>query len=72
MMKKQILVLAILLVGIVIGTSSYAQEPPNFDDNPPEGAGPVVPVDGGASLLAVAGIGFAGKRLRELRGKKAA
>jgi hypothetical protein len=72
MMKKQILMLAILLVGLAITTSSFAQEPPTFDDNPPEGAGPSVPVDGGASLLAAAGLGFAGKRLRQWRAARKA
>jgi hypothetical protein len=60
-MKKALLfTIAILSLSYI----SHAQEPPNFDDNPPEGDPNAVPIDGGVSLLAAAGIGFAGKKLK--------
>lgn len=66
MKKALILSFALMMLTMV----SQAQEPPNFDDNPPEGGPAPIPVDGGISLIAAAGIGLASKRLK-LFSKKA-
>lgn len=70
MMKIKIAALAILF-STALALHSHAQEPPPFDDAPPEG-GPLVPVDGGASLLMAAGVAFGAKKLKEARTQKAA
>ena len=61
-MKKALIFTFVLLS---LSYFSQAQEPPIFDENTPEG----LPIDGGVSLLAVAGIGFAGKKLKMFKAK---
>lgn len=64
---KKALYLTVFLAALSL--VSHAQEPPNFDDNPPEGVS-VVPVDGGAGLLALAGLGYARRRFNKAKAAK--
>ena len=56
-----------LIIALMFTAGFYAMaqisEPPPFDNFPPENTPTNLPVDGGASLLAAAGIGYAGRRL---------
>jgi len=49
--------------GLLLSTQLLAQAPPPPPD--PQDPAPAVPIDGGASLLAVAGIGYGIKKYRD-------
>ncbi|MES2389259.1 MAG: hypothetical protein V4543_14755 [Bacteroidota bacterium] len=67
------LIAASLVIIILISAPVAAQDPGDPGDlGPTPSAGATgVPIDGGASLLAVAGAGYAGKRLKAYRKKEA-
>jgi hypothetical protein len=59
--------LVLLLLVISIGATSQAQTAPVFDDNVDDNSGggtqlPAIPLDGGLSLLVVAGVAYGAKR----------
>lgn len=58
----------LLFLTMVMAVPVMAVDPPPIDPNDPD----PVPVDGGASLLAAAGIGYGLRRLRKKRAAKAA
>ena len=60
-------VLLLTLVAFVLVFPAFAADPPGLG-NP--GSPDPIPVDGGASLLAASGIGYAVKRLRAKRAAK--
>jgi hypothetical protein len=61
-MKQKISVLAILVVVLIIFLPSLIHAQPVFDDDVND-----VPVDGGLSLLLVAGVGYGVKKMRDNR-----
>jgi hypothetical protein len=61
-MKKYIL---LLVVAVCSAFVSLADNPPGFGGGSPD----PIPVDGGASLLVAAGIGYGAKRLRAKKAK---
>lgn len=63
-MKKTIY---LLFLSLVMAVPALAVDPPPVDPNDPN----PVPVDGGASLLAAAGIGYGLRRIRQKRAGKA-
>jgi hypothetical protein len=58
----------LLFISLVMALPALAVDPPPIDPVDPD----PVPVDGGASLLAAAGIGYGLRRLRQKRAAKAA
>lgn len=70
-MLKRVIKFSGVLVALMVANAALAQidEPPPFDNNPPEGASSL-PVDGGVSFLAAAGAAFAGKKLKARFSKK--
>ena len=68
-MPKQFLLAAALLLALLLAFGAHAQ-PGNGGPGPdPDPVVTAVPLDGGASLLLVGGIGYAVRRLRQRRSK---
>ena len=72
MQKSLVKKLVLLLLVISIGATSQAQTAPGFgddvDDNSGSGAQlPAIPLDGGLSLLVVAGVAYGAKRKAQIR-----
>lgn len=67
-MKRYIMIMGLLAIGTLAANAQPGDLGPM--PTPPTGTG--VPIDGGASLLAVAGGAYGVKRLRERRKAKAA
>ncbi|MES2388964.1 MAG: hypothetical protein V4543_13255 [Bacteroidota bacterium] len=66
---KKLLLLTLGLTMTALTSVMAQDEPPN----PPDEDGPTsIPVDGGASLLLIAGATYGHKKLKALRAKKAA
>jgi len=63
-MKKYLL---LFIITAVTATVALAADPPGLG-NP--GSPDPIPVDGGASLLVAAGVGYGVKKLRKFRAKK--
>jgi hypothetical protein len=62
-MKKSFL---LLLLVVTTASVALAADPPGFGGGSPD----PIPVDGGASLLVAAGIGYGVKRLRAKKAQK--
>ncbi len=60
-MKNLILTLTLIIGFVTIG---YCDEPPPFNPGSPQG----IPIDGGASLLLGAAVGYGLKKVNEKRG----
>jgi branched-subunit amino acid transport protein len=62
MMKKHLFVFVILLFAVVIPNLLMAQGPPDPSD-------PLVPIDGGLSLLVAAAVSYGSKKMYDARKK---
>jgi hypothetical protein len=63
MMKKPVLISIILLLVLIIPSLLMAQ------GGPPDPVDPLVPIDGGLSLLVAAAVGYGSKKMYDSRKK---